>query len=40
MASSSNLKKRVKETVSVGRHIDTRGHLEVWFASILGDDTT
>jgi len=33
MASSSNPKKRLKQTMGVGRFVDTRGHLEAWFAS-------
>jgi len=34
MASSSNQKKRIKQTMSSGRFIDTRGHLESWFAGL------
>jgi len=26
--------------VSAGRYIDTRGHLEAWFASMLGTETS
>jgi len=33
-ASSSNPKKRVKQIVSSTRFVDTRGHLEGWFASV------
>ena len=39
MASSSNPRKRKKEIASVGRHIDTRGHLEGWFANVRGKGT-
>jgi len=39
MASPSNPRKRTKETTSAGRHIDTRGHLEGWFANVHGKRT-
>jgi len=31
MASSSNLGKRIKKTVSAGRFANERGHLKNWF---------
>jgi len=39
MASPSNPRKRTKEAVSAGRHIDTWGHLEGWFANVRGKRT-
>jgi len=33
MVSSSNPKERVKQNVGTGKVVDTRGHLEAWFAS-------
>jgi len=33
MPSSNNPKQRVKQTVGASRFVDTKGHLEVWFAS-------
>jgi len=39
MASPSNPRKQTKEAASAGRHIDTRGHLEGWFANVRGKGT-
>jgi len=39
MASPRNPRKRTKEAASGGRHNDTRGHLEGWFANVRDKGT-